>query len=320
MFPKFFRYQSPAATDTGGTDTAAERELTPFERGDVLEDDTPTEKETAAPADEKSAAELETEIAAEKEKTEGKKDARIPLDRHEAVLKREREKREDLERQLAQYQRGDELSTMNADLTAAENAVIELEKKYTQELADGEIEKAAAIMQQIRKTEREMNEAKSDMKIHAAEVRATERARYNTTLDRVESAFPTLNPDHEDFDQEVMAEVVELKDAYQLKGFTPTVALQKAVKALVEPRTTRQEIATSTKPQVTARDVAAERRADAVGKTSRAVAKAPPSLANTGTDSGKMGGVSAASVMSMSQKEFSKLSDEELSRMRGDTL
>lgn len=166
-----------------------------------------------------------------------------------------------------------------------------------------------------------MAEAKSDMKIHAAEIRATERARYSTSLERIESAFPTLNPDHDEYDEELMAEVVELKDAYQIKGFTPTQALQKAVKALVEPRTTRQEMATSSTPRVNDKDVAAERKKDAVGRTAAAVGKTPPSLARTGTDSDRMGGpADIHAVMKMSQAEFAKLSEDQLAKLRGDTL
>ncbi len=211
---------------------------------------------------------------------------------------------------------------MNADLTAAENNIIKLEKEYAGLLTDGEIDKAAALMQTIRKTERDMAEAKSDMKIHAAEVRATERARYNTALERIEVAFPSLNPDHDDYDEAAMAEVVDLKDAYQLKGLTPTMALQKAVKLIVEPRTTRQEMATTTKPNVSEKDIAAERKASAATKTADAISKTPASLARAGLNSDRLGGSEpdAQSVIKMTQGEFAKLSDAALAKLRGDTV
>lgn len=325
ILSKFFRLYASEPDTTGSGPT-------PADRGDLLEDginpddpDGGLTSKTDAVKDDPKVKELEAELKADDEAKDDKpkvKDARIPESRHKAILEKEREKRADLERQLAQYQQGNQLADMNADLTAAENNIIKLEKEYATLLTDGEVEKAAEKMQLIRKTERDMAEAKSDMKIHAAEVRATERARYNTALERIESAFPSLNPDHDDYDEEAMSEVVDLKEAYQLKGLTPTMALQKAVKMIVEPRTTRQEIATSAKPNVSEKDVAAERKRDAATRTAGAVSKTPASLSRTGLDSDKLGGgaESAAAVMKMSQKEFAQLSDAALAKMRGDEL
>ena len=296
-------------------------------RGDILpEQDIDPENPDA----ELAAAELEKELeksaeAEVKEEKEPKKDSRIPLRRHEAALNKEREKRADLERQLAQYQNGQQLATVNEQITAAEDSIMKMEKDYATLLTDGEIDKATALMAEIRRAERGMAEAKGDMKIQAAEARATERARYNTSLERIENAFPELNPDHEDYNDELMAEVAELKDAYQMKGLTPTVALQKAVKALVEPRTTRQEMATTSTPRVSEKDIAAERKAAAVTKVEKATRTSPPNLNRSGVDSDKMGAGSteAQALMRMSQAEFKKFADanpEALARARGDFL
>lgn len=305
---------------------ALDTPVSALERGDILadpEDDKdldPENPDAKATADALT-SKLDAEAA---EKTEAeKKDTRIPESRHKAILEKEREKRADLERQLAQYQNGQQVANVNEQITAAEDSVMKMEKEYAQLLTDGEIDKAAEKMQNIRRAERDMAEAKSDMKIHAAEIRATERARYNTSLERIESAFPELNPDHDDYDADLMGEVAELKDAYQMKGHTPTVALQKAVKALVERQfTTRQEMATSTKPQVSEKDVAAERKKDAVGRAVKTSAKTPPSLSRAGADSDKIGGADPdiQDVMKMSQKDFAKLTDAQIRKMRGDEL
>ena len=300
----------------------------PIDRGDdlippVIEE---IKADPAAVKDDPVVKELDAELDAKAddkvEHDDKKKDSRIPLSRHKEILEKERAARTELEQKLAQYQQGGQIADVNAEITAAENSVIKLEKDYATLLTDGEIEKAAAVMNQIRNAERQMAEAKSDMKIHAAEIRATERARYNTALERVELAFPTLNPDHDDYDEEAMGEVADLKSAYEMKGLTPTAALQKAVKMIVEPRTTKQTAATETKPNVSEKDIAAERKADAVNKTVKAVTKTPPSLSKVGLDSDKLGGgkIDAAAVMAMSQKEFAGLSEATLAEMRGDTL
>lgn len=293
-----------------------------LKRGDIIPD-TPVETEPpeAEQKAEELAAELDEKEEEKAEKEEKKREARIPESRHKAILEKEREKRAELERQLAKYQQGGQIADMNAEITAAENSIVAMDKEHARLLSDGEIDKAAALMQKIRHTERQIAEARSDLKIQAAEIRATERVRYNTTLERIEAAFPTLNPDHESFDADLSDEVIDLMEAYKLKGYTPTVSLQKAVKALVEPRTTKQELATSVAPRVSEKDLAAERKAGAVGKTRDAVAKTPPRLNSTGVDSEKLGSsMSAQDIMKLSQSEFAKLSEETLARLRGDEL
>lgn len=277
-------------------------------------------------ADPDADAEAATEAAGEKPEGEKKREARIPLSRHKELLEKERAKRAELEGKLAQYQRGSQVADLNESITATENEVLKLEKEYATSLADGEVEKATALMSKIRGLERQMAEAKSDMKITAAEARATERARYDIALERIESAYPVLNSDHDDYDPELMQDVVDLKASYeQRRGLTPTAAMQKAVETLVGSRTKAQEKALDTTPRVTEKDVAkekaAERKREAVKKTTDAVTKQPPSTTRVGMDSDKAGGaLTATDIKNMSQSDFAKLTDEQLAQMRGDVL
>lgn len=319
---KFFRLYAPEPGDSGSTPDHAARG--DFLREEVDVDPDNPDADLPAVKDDPKVKELEDEIKDDDKPAvdDKKKDSRIPLSRHKEILEKEREQRAALERQLAQYQQGDQLKDMNAELTTAENSIIKMEKEYAVLLTDGEIDKATALMQQIRKAERDMAEVKSDMKIHAAEIRATERARYNTAIERVEAAFPELNPDSQEYNSETAAEVLDLMEAYKSRGMTPTTALQKAVKMIVEPRTARQEAATTAQPRVSDKDVAAERKKEGVAATAKAIAKTPPSLTRTGLNSDRLGGgaLDAAAVMKMSQKEFAQLSESDLSKLRGDNL
>jgi hypothetical protein len=278
-------------------------------------------EEAAAEEAAAEAAKAEAEAEGKDGKKDGKKDTRIPLARHEAILTKEREARAELERQLAQYQQGKEIADINAVLTATETKILGMEKEYAKLLTDGDVDKATVLMAEIRRLDREAAESKNDLKIQAAEARATERARYNIGLERVEAAYPELNPDHEDYDAEKLTDVADLKGAYERKGMTPTDALQKAVKKLMGTETKKQEAATEVKPNVSVKDVAAERKKEAVAKALETTKKSPASLAKVGLDSDKDGGtISAADVMKMSYKDFSALPEEQLARMRGDVL
>lgn len=347
MFHKYlkFRLQRPEDDASGGGGTTP-----PPDRGDTLEPPVVAKiEEKADPAGDAAAAALEAELAAaaaakdgkgddkgekaDDKDTEGKpkaKDTRIPLSRHTEILNREREARKDVERQLAQFQSGSEIATVNETITKLEETVLAKEAEYTKLVADGKTDEATKVMADIRKAERQMGEAKGDLKIQAAEARAVERTRFNVALERIEASYPILNPDHEDYNQEKTDDVLDLKAAYELRGLTPTAAMQKAVTVLLGANNSKQEMATTTKPRVNAdevdvevkdgKTVAAARKAEAVKKV--ADVAQPANLKDVGADSDKHGGgkLDAKTVMKLSQAKFATLNDETLSDLRGDHL
>lgn len=254
------------------------------------------------------------------DKAKPKKDSRIPLSRHKDILAKEREARTAAEAKLAQYEKGQQVAAISEDITKLEDDVLAMEKDYLKHLADGEVDKAAETMTKIRKTERQINEAKSDFKLQASIAQTTEQIRYDDALGRIEEAYPVLNEDSDDFDKEKLLEVVEMKVFYEnMRNMTPTKALQAAVRKILGTEGTAQEKVTTVTPKVDAKDVASQRRKAAVAKALDATGKTPASTTKVGMDSNKAGGaLNASDVMKMSQEEFKKLPDDVLARMRGD--
>jgi hypothetical protein len=253
------------------------------------------------------------------------KDTRIPLARHKELLAKEREQREALEKQLAKFQGGQQVADTNEQIGKDEAKLVELEAEYARLVVDGDHAKAAAKMGEIRKLERGIVEAKGAMATQAAEARAYERVRYDTTCDRLEKAYPVLDKDHDDYDKDKEAEVVDLMQAYRVRGMTPSDALQKAARTILGAETKKQEDATTVKPKVdedaAAKALAAERKAAQVKKNIDASGKQPPASKNVGVDSDKAGGaLDAEAAIRMPYDKFVKLDEETLSRLRGDTI
>lgn len=254
-----------------------------------------------------------------------KADARIPLSRHKEILEAERGRREALEQQLSKFQQGQQVAATNDEITQLEDKLIAKETEYNKAVADGELDKANKLMREIRTMDRDITGKRTAMDIQAAEARAVERVRYDTLVERMEEAYPQLNPDDDNFDKAKTAEVLELKAAYQATGYTPSQALQKAIKLVMPPKTKAQEAAAETTPRVSAEDAAkakAEARALEQRKKNADVAgKQPPATSNVGQDHDKLGGqISAKDVLKMSQEDFMKLDDKTLAAMRGDEL
>lgn len=328
LHPMFRRFMRPADDEgsTGGGATDYGNDFTPTDDDAAGAEASPLREAAEPTAEEKALITGEDGEGEEGEGEEGEdkpkgKGGRIPLSRHEKILAKERERRQELEQQLTQFQRGNEVARVNTDITAAETKVIELEKKYHAALGDGDIDEAQKLMREIRVLDRDISDLKADMKSAAAESRAVERVRYSVALERVEEAYPELNQDHEDYNPELTQDVVDLKATYEGRGLTPTAALQKAVKRLMGTEGRDQKVATEVTPRVNASDVAAARKKDAVGKVLDATRRQPPGSRNVGLNSDALGGgMNAKDVMRMGYDDFVKLSDDALSKMRGDEV
>lgn len=330
LHPMFRRFMRPAddegstgggATDYGNDFTPTDDDAAGAEASPLREAAEPTAEEKALITGEDGEGEGEEGEGEEGEDKPKGKGGRIPLSRHEKILAKERERRQELEQQLTQFQRGNEVAKVNTDITAAETRVIELEKKYHAALGDGDIDEAQKLMREIRVLDRDISDLKADMKSAAAESRAVERVRYSVALERVEEAYPELNQDHEDYNPELTQDVVDLKATYEGRGLTPTAALQKAVKRLMGTEGRDQKVATEVTPRVNASEVAAARKKDAVGKVLDATNRQPPGSRNVGLNSDALGGgLNAKDVMRMGHDDFVKLSEDALSKMRGDEV
>jgi hypothetical protein len=341
LHPIFNRFMAPADDDLGGGGGGGGEKV---DRGDDFtptDDDAPTLK---APGDDEAAAkaladELEAEKVAkaaadaakakegekEEKDEEGKpkkKDDRIPASRHKEILEKERERREALERELAKYKQGEVIADTNKEITESETELTKLESDYAKHVTDGEAAKAAEVMARIRKLERGIITKQAEVNTAAAEARAVERVRYDTTLDRIEEAYPQLREGDDAYDKAKVAEVIELQRGFQSQGYTPSQALQKAVKYVMPKAETRaQERAVEVEARVDAAEVEKERKKAAAAKAADATGKQPPSTAKVGLDSDKLGGgISAKAVLKMSQDEFAKLDEATLAKMRGDVI
>lgn len=250
------------------------------------------------------------------------KEPTLPLSRHKQILDTARERAEAAEARLADALKAGTREQVVADTAKDEAQITALEGTYTKQMADGEVKEATATMGQIRALERGVNARIRDQEIAAATERAVETVRFDTTVTSLEAAYPQLDPRGDTYDIELVKEVLEMKAAWEKSGLAPSQALQKAVKYVIRPATPAQVVATED-PDDDAdpdADTAATRKAAAVAKSLDASKKQPASIKTVGIDSDKAGGgaLDAKAVIKMSQEDFSKLGEAELSKLRGD--
>ena len=245
----------------------------------------------------------------------------IPLDRHEKLLKKERARREELEAQLSQSRAGQEVVKTNDALEKIETELVNMETQYNELLAEGDIKGAAQLMTQIRRKNAELSNVTAAQRDAEVMARAVEKVRYDEALDRIEEAYPELNPDADEYDDDKYQDVLDLMRAGQQRGLSPTKSLQRAVNRVMGADTAEQKRATTVTPRVDESEIAAKRRGEAVKRNLDAAGRTPPATHRTGAGNDTAGGaLTAKAVMAMDEDEFVKLSEKDLARLRGDTL
>lgn len=283
------------------------------------------DKKVVADAEEKVEADGKDDADAEVEEDgeDGEKDAKskkiyIPKERFDSAVKKARlaeeaavKRAEALETQL-KAQQG------KVDAEKIDKEIDELSDKLDDAVRDGVKEEAKRLRAEIRAKTQMLADARAEVKAQYATAMAVEQIRYNALVDRMEIEHPELNPDNEDtFDEELVAEVSELKTAFEKSGLSSSESLSKALKAVY-----RNGPKPADEKKVDAKDKADDRKADSVAKGLDTKKKQPPGPGiKAGASSDKAGKKEASlNVGRMSDKEFDKLPEDERKRARGDTL
>lgn len=233
----------------------------------------------------------------------------IPKDRFDEAVRKERTEKEALANRLKEFEARDAQNRVTANFAEAQKAVKEMIKQHTSLLADGELEKAANLMEQILDLKEAVSERKAEFKADYAKNAAKEEVRYDATVARLEADFPIINPDHADYDPAVVRRVqAYMTGLMQTERMPAAQALKEACDTLLQqPK------------KADAEDLGMRRKEAAVQKAMDAKAKQPPSTKDVGLDHDKTGGaLDASAIMKMSWDEFVKLPDSKLSEMRGD--
>ena len=192
--------------------------------------------------------------------------------------------------------------------TTFDEQIGEIDKKYAQAVADGEAEKAAGFMREARLLERQRYEDLMTQATQGVADRTAEDVRYDRVVDTLEENYPFLNPDNENFNEELAGDIKDLTEAYVASNkYSSPDALVIATDLVLgrEGLTTQDTQAKTTN----------------TAKNADAASRQPPDTGGIGKTSDAAGPTSAnPDPNKLSDKEFEALPDEVRARMRGDTL
>ena len=267
----------------------------------VSEDEQSTEEETIPDA------ELEEEPVAE-EKTAKK--PMVPKARLDEVLAKQKALQKQLDEINAANEKAEE-APEDYDFDAKE-------VEYQNMVLDGEAEKAVALRREIRKAERATLEYEMRQEMSQTVNQDRQMTALQQAANAMEDAYPVFNRDSDDYNEDITNEVVELRDAFMMKGYEAVDALSKAVKYVVKDHDLdqAQESAPSLAGKAQKTDELAKKRAQVSSKLKAADAQ-PPELPG---ESSAHHGERALDLSTMTEEEFAALPEATLKRLRGDIL
>jgi len=280
----------------------AEEETTTEESEEIVsEDEQSTEEET------EPEAELEEEpVAAEKPA----KKPMVPKARLDEVLAKQKALQKQLDEINAANEKAEE-APESYDFDAKE-------VEYQNMVLDGETEKAVALRREIRKAERDTLEYEMRQEMNQTVNQDRQMTALQQAANAMEDAYPVFDRNSDDFNEDMTNEVVELRDAFMMKGYEAVDALSKAVKYVVKDHDLdqAQESAPSLAGKAQKSDELAKKRAQVSRKLKAADAQ-PPELPG---ESSSNHGEKALDLSTMTEEEFDALPEATLKRLRGDIL
>lgn len=252
-------------------------------------------------------------------KAKGDEGATIPKARFDSAVQKERERAETAERLLAEATRANNQIQRNADVSQLEAKVQELRAAERKATIDNDEEKAAQLSAEADRLNRQIAIQQAGDMTAAAKDAALESMRMELAVENIETNYPQLDENSEEFDQDLTDDVLDKQRGYmERERLSPSKALLKAVKYVMG----RQAAPAATEPAKTGLSAASkglDRKAAAVAKNLDAAARQPASTKPVGADSDKHGqtkDIPEASQMTFA--EFSALPDATKAKMRGD--
>ena len=192
---------------------------------------------------------------------------------------------------------------------APEYSFDEKEIEYQDLVLNGETEKAVALRSEIRNAEKEQFMFEVQAKMGQTVQQSQEMTELQAKAAEIEVTYPILSENHADFNPELQAEVIDLRDAFMSQGYSPADALGKAAQYAIAVN----QPTLAVKPvDPVAKTLETKTKTANINKKLEAADAQPPAMKGESKTEKKV------DLSLLSSEEFDALPAETLRRMRGD--
>lgn len=288
--------EDTAVEDTDDVVSEEENDATVSEEEQSTEEDTETVTEEAE----------EVPVAEEKPATK----PMVPKSRLDEVLSKQKALQKQLDDMKAAQQ--------PAEDAPEEYNFSEKEMEYQNAVLDGEAEKAAQLRAEIRQAERTQIQYEMNQKMTDAVSQNQQASALQQAATALEAEFPMFDAKSDQYDEAMTQEVIELRDAFMIKGENAVAALSKAAKYVISENSlidATPSLASDEAPKKSV-DEMAKKRAE-VSRKLKVADSQPPEMAGEGA---AVRGDKGLDLNNLSEDEFNALPEATLKRLRGDIV
>ena len=255
----------------------------------------------------------ETPVTAEEPAPEEPRKHMVPKSRLDEVLAKQKALEKQLDDLRAQKQEpGEAPEAYDFDAKEVE---------YQNLVLDGEAQKAAALRKEIRAAERAQLEYEIGSKIGESVSQSQQATALQQAASELENNFPVFDRNSDQYNEGYTQEVIDLRDAFIVKGENPVAALTKAAKFVLREYDLVDMGETAAAPSLSGQtaprlDEVAKKRAE-VSRKLKAAESQPPEMPG---ESSSARGEKPLDIASMTEDEFNALPEATLKRLRGDLM
>jgi len=190
------------------------------------------------------------------------------------------------------------------------------EVEYQDLVLNGETEKAVELRNEIRNAEKEQFMFEVQARMGQTVQQSQEMTELQAKAAEIEATFPVLNENSADFDADLQAEVIDLRDAFTVQGYSAADALAKATNyTLAAKRPDLLQPADAAPVTKANSELQTRKQTATVNKKLQAAESQPPAMKGEGSNAK---GEKKIDLSLLSSEEFDALPAETLRRMRGD--
>tara|TARA_R100001224_G_scaffold16238_1_gene8057 strand:+ start:1704 stop:2756 length:1053 start_codon:yes stop_codon:yes gene_type:complete len=233
------------------------------------------------------------------EGTNETKEPMIPKSRFDEVLAKQKALAKQLEEATTPIETIDK--AVDYDFAAKEI-------EYQDHILNGEAQKAAELRAEIRDAERKNMLFEVQERMGKTVQQSTEAVALQNKAAELQAAHPELDETSATFNEGLTQEVMDLRDAFMIQGFSGADALDKAAKYVIKPNLSTEE----PKKDVVNEKIVEKKKVANTTKKLEAAESQPPTL------KGKSKVDKKIDLDVLSTEEFDALPEETLKRMRGD--
>lgn len=194
------------------------------------------------------------------------------------------------------------------DSPSIDDQISDLDKQIEEARADNKIDDVIRLSKDQRILEKEQFQTMATDTSTVAGKQAREQIKFDDVVDHLEATHSFLNKDADDFDQDLINDILAMQVGLVESGRTPAAAMTRAADLLIP------------KPDKGNKDVGDTKKTD-IKKNLDAANKQAPDTTGKGESSDKGGDLTEAGQLdAMTQEEFDAIPEETKKRLRGDSF